>query len=365
MLKYPNIITQIGTDISPDSSEAYQQTDISPNSSECKKPEGMTKEEWSYIFDMSPDLRKTSISLWKQMVVHRDEALLPSQDVVKHSVSQEKSKSLIPLCPDLHRASPNIFLRSAIFSAIQGKTRRSMKNELVAAQGGYEIRMTTVETLDQSDFDVWLQSAQMARCSPLGTVCIFTGYAFLKKLERGTGASGYEWLKNSLRRLQNTTIEIKTGGKWGRINLLNQAFGDDSTKLIKLQFDPFIIRLFGFDSWTALRWEERRQLRGKPLALWLHGYFASHAVPYPIKAETLWKMCGSDTERLRRFKEALKKAFAELEKVAGIKATLVSDGDLVVTKKNPSPAQERHLLNKIAQKNGKAKQTANIVIRGA
>lgn len=319
---------------------------------EAEKPEEMSEEEWDCIRDMSPDLRTVSINLWKQMSVRREERSSPSPDIGVKTATAAWLQKQISMYPDLQMASPNVFLRSAIFSAIQGRTRRPMKNELVAAQSGYEIRMTTVETLDQSDFDVWLQSAQMARCSLPGTICIFTGYAFLKKLGRSTGASGYEWLNNSLRRLQNTMIEIKTGGRWGRFNLLNQSLGNDVTKLIKLQFDPLIIKLFTSDSWTALQWEERRRLRGKPLALWLHGYFASHAIPYPIKAETLWKMCGSDTERLRRFKESLKKAFAALEQVAGIKASIDPDCDLVVTEKNPSPAQGRYLANKYVRKKG-------------
>jgi len=31
--------------------------------------------------------------------------------------------------------------------------------------------------------------------------------------------------------------------------------------------------------WTGIDWDQRQKLRGKPLALWLHGYYASHRVP--------------------------------------------------------------------------------------
>ena len=43
----------------------------------------------------------------------------------------------------------------------------------------------------------------------------------------------------------------------------------------------------------------------KPLALWLHGFYASHAAPHPLSVEYLHKLSGSQTKRLRRFKENL------------------------------------------------------------
>jgi len=45
-------------------------------------------------------------------------------------------------------------------------------------------------------------------------------------------------------------------------------------------FNPKILTFYE-GGWTAIDWQYRRRLRGKPLALWLHGYLASHAKPYP------------------------------------------------------------------------------------
>jgi hypothetical protein len=318
-----------------------------PGSQENKKPEGMSEEEWTEIKKMSPDLKQTFFNIW-ELRVQRGECLDSSNkpaSSTKHSFPP--SQDIIPftqisLCSEMQRVSPNSFLRSAIFPAIQGRTRRYLKNELIAAQNGYEIRFTGM-MLDQADFDVWLQATHLAKGSPMGTICIVTAYSFLKTLGRKNGKSDYEWLKNSLLRLQSGIVEIKTGVKWVRLNLLNQVIGNDETTHIKLQFNTLLLQLFGSD-WTALQWEERRQLKTKPLALWLQGYFASHAAPYPVKVSTLMRMCGSETKRLRRFKEALKKAFDELTRVTGIKATL--DGDLVVVQKTPSPTQAKHLLKK-------------------
>lgn len=37
----------------------------------------------------------------------------------------------------------------------------------------------------------------------------------------------------------------------------------------------------------------RHALDGHQLAQWLHGFYASHAKPFPIKIETLHRLCGS------------------------------------------------------------------------
>ncbi len=310
-----------------------------------EKPEGMSEEEWSDIRDLSRELRRTAIHLWEHMRAQSG----CSDQIKAELVTQKDSK--IPLCPDQQRASPNVFLRSAIFSAIQGKTRRPMKNELVAAQGGYEIRITVVETLDQFDFDVWLQAVHLARCSPLGTVCTFTGNSFLKAIGRSNGKSDYISLKKSLIRLRSAVLEIKGhDSSWITLNLIQEAGGINSRDIFRLSFNPLLIKLFAPDSWTALQWEQRLQLKRKSLALWLYGYFASHAAPFPIKIKTLMEMCGSETKEKKHFTSALKRALAALEKVTNISAYL--EGDLVITQKIPSPSQGRYLLKEEVKKNG-------------
>jgi hypothetical protein len=223
-----------------------------------------------------------------------------------------------------------------------------MRGELVPSQDGYEIRVTAVESLDQADLDIWLQAVHLARSNPLGSICVVKGYAFLKELGLAKGGNDYVWLKDSLRRLQNAVIEFKVGPQWIRFSPITQASGNDETKMITLQFDPLLLKLFIPDSWTALWWEERRALKRKPLALWLHGYYASHADPYPVKVETLMRLCGSKAKHKYQFKEMLKMAFNQLEKVAGIKA--VFDGELIKIEKTPTPSQARHLLKKTQQK---------------
>lgn len=305
------------------------------------KPEGMSETEWEALKNCPSGIYESALSLWQSMRSAKETE--PEPPPVRHSAKIIQ----LPLWPEPQRASPNAFLRSAVFPAIQSKNSQYQKNVLIAAQGGYEIRFTGPQ-LDQADFDVWLQAAHFARCSPLGTQCTFTAKGFLKSIGRQKGGSGIDWLKGSLAKLQTSMVEIRFGKKWERINLLVRASGDDETTAICLKFDPLLIKLFAPDSWTALQWEERRKLKGKWLALWLHGYYSSHAAPYPVKVETLRDMCGSGTKNIRRFKTALKVAFEELERVTGISADF--DGDLVKVNRRGSLAQARHLNRKKPRK---------------
>lgn len=76
----------------------------------------------------------------------------------------------LPFWPEPVRGTPNAFLRSALFPAIQGKDRQPLKaGTLLAAQRDIAIRFTGWQ-FDQSDLDVWEQAAHLARQHPLGNL---------------------------------------------------------------------------------------------------------------------------------------------------------------------------------------------------
>lgn len=249
----------------------------------------------------------------------------------------------LPLWPEPARGTPNSFLRSALFAAIQGKTRKFLDKALLAAQKGYSVKFTGKQ-LDQSDLDVWEHAVHLARQHPLGNVCVFRANAFLKAIGRSNGKANYVWLDDAITRLVACAVEIRCGSKVFVGSLLSSAPRDEETGVYKLRLDPDTIKLYGATDWTSLEWQQREALKGKPLALWLHGFFATHAQAYPMKVQTLMELSGSGTKTKKHFTAALKRAFADLEAVAGIKATF--DGDLVAVEKIPTPAQAKHLTMK-------------------
>ena len=249
----------------------------------------------------------------------------------------------LPLWPEPARGIPNPVLRGALFAAVQGKNRAVFQRELLACQKGLQIRFTGIQ-LDQSDLDVWEQALHLAGLHPLGTRCEFSVYSFLKALGRKTGKSEHEWLKNSFARLMGCGVELtdqQARRTYGG-SLLEFMRDDDSGRYVVI-FNPKIL-IFYEGGWTAIDWQDRQLLRGKPLALWLHGYLATHAKPYPIKIETIRSFSGSSNKEIRCFKRKLIAALTELKKIEFIMG-FDFEGDNVIINKPPTPSQQRYLIN--------------------
>ena len=247
----------------------------------------------------------------------------------------------LPLWPELKRGAINAVLRSALFAAVQGKGRVALDRELVAAQQGIEIRFTGWQ-LNQSDLDVWEQVLHLARTQALGTRCYFTAHGFLKALGRSTGKRDHEWLKSVFSRLSATDVQIRHKGRTYFGSLIEGGIRDEDTGRYVVEINPKLAAFYGRTQWTQLDWEQRQQLRGKPLALWLHGFYASHATPYPLSVAYLHKLSGSQTKQLRYFKKNLAEALSELVTVGAVAAFEIL-GDLVHVRTVPSKSQQKHL----------------------
>ena len=248
----------------------------------------------------------------------------------------------LPMWPEQTRGTPNTFLRGALFAAIQGKERRALKGELLACQKGQCIRFTGWQ-LDQFDLDVWEQAAELARLHPLGNVCHFSIHGFLRALDRNTGKSDHECLKNSFRRLAGCCVEI-TEGRYTYGGSLLEFVRDEIEEVYIIRLNPTILNLYRA-GWTAVDWDIRHRLRRKPLALWLHGWLSSNAENYPVKVETLHRLSGSTTKQLFHFKANLLKAIDDLKAVGAITAAPI-EGDLVAFDRRPAPAQIRYLTKR-------------------
>ena len=247
----------------------------------------------------------------------------------------------LPLWPEPKRGAPNAVLRGALFPAIQGKGRVAMlRKELVAAQRGITIRYTGWQ-LDQSDLDVWEQALHLARTQALGTRCHFTEKGFLKDLGRQTGKSDREWLRSAFARLAATAVELSDGRRTYGGSLM-EFYRDEDTGRTVLEINPKLAPFFGPTRWTQIDWEQRQRLRGKPLALWLHGFYASHAAPHALSVAYLHKLSGSQTKQLWKFKQNLTQALRDLEAAGAIRGFEIRDS-LVHVWTIPSKSQRKHL----------------------
>ena len=261
----------------------------------------------------------------------------------------------LPIWPDAVRGGPNVLLRSAFFAGIQSRQRRTLGHQtsvdkepegvVIAAQDGVSIKFAGTQ-LNQYDADVFFEATHRARTQPLETECVFEGASFLKAIGRTDSPGNYEDLHQSLDRLRHGTVEINSDRAVYRGSLISAYTRNHDTKLFHVAFRPEILKLFSHASYTQLEWQQRQKLKGKPLALWLHSYYSTHAEPFPVSAAYLLKMTGSPAP-LKHFRQYLKSALDELETIGW---TPSFKKDRVTIIKEPSKSQGRHLERQTQRK---------------
>lgn len=233
----------------------------------------------------------------------------------------------LPLWPEPKRGTPNSFIRSALFAAIQSKDRVFLKEATLASQKGITVKFTG-EQLNQEDLSVWETFAHLARQHPLGHLSEFTAHGLLKSLGMHTGLSQHKQLHSTIIRLTACAVEITHEGKTYFGPLVKSGLKDELTSHYRIELNRELIRLFGENQWTALDWQQRQGLRGKHLAQALHAFYSSHRQPFPIKLDTLRSYVGSKNFQKAGFKVKLRAALDELVKI-GFLGDYAIDGDIV------------------------------------
>ena len=233
----------------------------------------------------------------------------------------------LPLWPEPKRGTPNSFIRSALFAAIQSKDRVFLKEATLASQKGITVKFTG-EQLNQEDLSVWETFAHLARQHPLGHLSEFTAHGLLKSLGMHTGLSQHKQLHSTIIRLTACAVEITHEGKTYFGPLVKSGLKDELTSHYRIELNRELIRLFGENQWTALDWQQRQGLRGKHLAQALHAFYSSHRQPFPIKLDTLRSYVGSKNFQKAGFKVKLRAALDELVKI-GFLSGYAIDGDIV------------------------------------
>lgn len=251
----------------------------------------------------------------------------------------------LPLWPDPARGVPNGFLRSSLFGAI-GKGRRCyIEGERVASLDGLEIRYTG-QRLDQGDLDVYESILHALRLQAMGKQCRLTSYDLFKLMVKTDTGKNRETLHKRINRLRATAIEIKQGRYAYIGGLIDEAYKDEKTQEWVIVLNPNLRTLFAVDQFTQVDWNVRHALNGHQLAQWLHGFYASHAEPYPMKVETLLKLSGSENTEPRSSRQKLRKALGALAEASEAHDQPFSyeiRDNLVYVEKRASGPQRRYL----------------------
>jgi len=254
----------------------------------------------------------------------------------------------LPSWPEAARGVPNGVLRSALFGAIKKGPRRYLEREEIAALDGVRI-IYTGPRLDQGDLDVWETVLHIVRLCALGDEVRITAYQLLKILGLADTGPNRDTLERRLSRLKATGVEIEIGRFSYEGSLIDEVYRDKDTLEYVIRLNPKLRALFEKDRWTMVDWVVRMELSGQPLAQWLHGFYATHAKPYPLSLDKLRLLCGSEVEETRKFKQLLGRALDAVNQACekhGQAFRFEIRDRLLHVDRQPSPSQQRHLDKK-------------------
>jgi TrfA protein len=220
----------------------------------------------------------------------------------------------LPTWREDRHGSPNSFLRSALFAAIQSKDRVFLNKAEIFSQQGITITYSG-EQLNQEDMTVWLALVDLMKKDSLGTECRFTAHEILKYMGLPTGGTQYQQLEVALCRMTICLVRIETERYIYGESLIEGFVIDKDTNQYEIRLSRHLIKLFGDCDWTAINWEQRKQLRNKPLSLKLHDYYSSHDKPFPVSLEFLSDFTGSVNKQKADFKRKVKTALEELVRI--------------------------------------------------
>jgi len=234
-------------------------------------------------------------------------------------------------------ATPNEIVRSALFTARnRNQSRVYFKDEQIVVTGSGSIAYRG-EELRQDDELVWFRLLQMAKGQPLGELIRFTPYSFLKSIGWRPNNWGYQHLRTCLSRMKATAVHLSSDRYGtvviGLVDFFRYWDPEKEERLSKweVQLSPVLSKLFAGEEYTLVNLEQRKGLP-EGIATKLHSYWSSHREPYPVKLETLQKLCGSENE-LRFFKRKLKQALDCLVQVGFLERWLILDGMVQVVRK--------------------------------
>jgi hypothetical protein len=301
---------------------------------------------------VSADTSKTTRTFEENLALVKARAQRAT--AIRAMVVERPVEVQLPLWAEVCRGVPNSVLRSALFGVVRRGPRSFQQRVRKASVEGVQI-IHTGPQLDQADLDVWEQALQLARTGGLGCRIQFTASQFLKSIGRDTGKSQHEWLKGAFARLASSVVEIKDGHRAYFGPILHHGGRDDHTGRYVIEMNPKIVELYGLDGWSSVEFGQRMALRKQPLSQWLHGYYSSHAKPFPVKIETLHRLCGSQNSTLKGFKQKLISALNKLEEITHW-SWEIDASDLVRLSKVPTASQSRHLLKQARFKAKKGRE---------
>lgn len=246
----------------------------------------------------------------------------------------------IPLWSEEHRPVLHDLVRSALFTCGQKDARNDLKAKPIYALE--HIRITyTGEELRQRDYDVYLQILHLSRGVTVDSRqewVEFDARALIKLLGWTQNSRSLLELRETIRRLTACALEVtrartKTSVPvvYGGPLLLKYAGAQegsfDEVTFWKVQINTEVAAQLKPGDYTRIDWQIRSQL--SPLEKWLHAFYSTNQNPYPMKVETIHKLCGSRMAEMKFFRRAIKAALDRLAEVGFLSSWEIDDTDKI------------------------------------
>jgi hypothetical protein len=244
-----------------------------------------------------------------------------------------KAPLQLDIWPDEVREIPNDYARSAIFTVRNKKEpRQSLQNSVIFhMEKAVRVTFTGIELRADDDELVWQQILDYAKHHALGEAVEFNLHQLCKDLKWSVNARNYERLRACITRLKANEIKVENArlAKGVGISLIREyeyeGTADKGTKY-RVWIHPNLIMLFAGKNSTRVEWKSYVDL--SPVARRLYDYLASHKQPFPLRLDTLHRLCASSCSTGYRWKQMVQKACAELEDAGMVKKAWV-DKDTV------------------------------------
>ena len=253
----------------------------------------------------------------------------------EQKAAETPRQMFLPGMDEFMRAMPNHIARSSLFAPVARGRRKLHDGTLLQSRGDAEIRFSGKQ-LDEAQADVWMQAMKEAQRQPLGTPVVINRTDFLRAIGRTKGGENYKWLHRTMQDLALAMLVIEVTkddgkpklsiGKTRALHLIAGFDYDEESEEYTLTIDPRWHAMYGNREFALIDWEKRLEFgRNQDMAKTLQRLLATSADPVQRYALDWLKAKMEYASPMRKFREALASACAELKRLEIITAHKIED----------------------------------------
>lgn len=280
----------------------------------------------------APPRKTKTLDELLEMTKQRGEA---ARETAEQKAAETPRQMFLPGMDEFMRAMPNHIARSSLFAPVARGRKRMHQDTVLQSRGDAEIRFWG-EQLDEAQADVWMQAMKEAQRLPLGEAVTINRAEFLRAIGREPTGPNYKWLHRAMKALSFAMLVIevtKADGKpklsVGKTRTLHMIAGfdyDEDSEEYTLTIDPRWHVMYGNREFALIDWEKRREFgRNQDMAKTLQRLVATSSNPVQRYALDWLKAKMEYSSPLRKFRDALGVACAELERLEIITAHKIED----------------------------------------